>query len=100
MTMSLIGASSEEIAAYHLGRQSAEVEATRTNAIRSVFGRPAPRIDVNAVLIQNRALEEENVLLKTALDRTERNLAGLESDYAELRAWADMASRKLKQHGL
>ena len=100
MVMSLIGASNGEVAAYQLGRQSAEVEATRTNAIRSVFGRPPPRIEVDAVLLQNRALQEENVRLRAALEGTAHNLAALETDYAELRAWADMASRKLKQHGL
>ena len=45
-------------------------------------------------------LATENARLRDQLNDAKRALAGLEDDYAELRAWADMASRKLKQNGL
>ena len=45
-------------------------------------------------------LTTENAQLRNDLNETKQALASLEDDYAELRAWADMASRKLKQHGL
>lgn len=100
MTMSLLGASSDEVAAYQRGRQASEVEATNRRALQTLFGPRTPHVDVNAVVAQNHALAAENARLKASLVSTERNLLGLENDYAELRAWADMASRKLKQHGL
>ncbi len=100
MNMSMLGASSDEYAAYQLGQQSAELDTATSRAIRSVFGRRAPQMDGVALLAQNQALAAENARLKASLLSTERNLAGLENDYGELRAWADMASRKLKQNGL
>ena len=45
-------------------------------------------------------LATENAQLRVQLDAAKRALANLERDYAELDAWADKASRKLKQHGL
>ena len=45
-------------------------------------------------------LAMENAQLRGQLNEAKQALAGLEDDYAELRAWADMASRKLKQNGL
>ena len=98
--MSMLGASSDEYAAFQLGRQSAELDAATSRAIRSVFGRRAPQVDSTALVAQNQALAEELAKLRTALSASQRNLSALESDYAELRAWADMASRKLKQNGL
>ncbi len=47
-----------------------------------------------------RCLTTENAQLRDHFNETKQALASLEDDYAELRAWADMASRKLKQHGL
>lgn len=100
MTMSLLGARSDEVAAYQLGRQAAEVESTNRQALRTLFGPRTPSVDADALVAENQALAAENARLRLMLDSTERNLAALESDYTELRAWSDMASRKLKQHGL
>ena len=98
--MRMLGASSDEYAAYQLGQQSAELDVATSRAIRSVLGRRAPQVDGVALLAQNRAMAEEVARLRTALSMSNRNLSALENDYAELRAWADMASRKLKQNGL
>ena len=100
MTMSLFGASSDEVAAFQLGRQASDVESTNRHALRTLFGSRAPSVDVGAVIAQNQMLAAENARLRTTLANTERSLAGLETDYAELSTWADIASRKLKQHGL
>ena len=100
MTMSLLGASSDEVAAYQLGRQASEIESTNRRALRTLFRPRAPNVDVNALVAQQQVLAAENARLKATLVSTERNLVGLENDYAELRAWADMASRKLRQNGL
>ena len=98
--MSILGASSDEYAAYQLGQQSAELDAATSRAIRSVFNRRAAQVDGATLLAQNQALADEVRRLRTALSTSDRNLSVLEADYAELRAWADMASRKLKQNGL
>ena len=98
--MSFLAGSGDSAAAFQLGRQSAESGALRRDLLETLFNPAGPAPDADMLAAQNRALAAENAHLKTLLNSTECNLAGLESDYAELRAWADMASRKLKQHGL
>ncbi len=100
MTMSMLGASSDEYAAYQLGQQSAELDAATSRAIRSVFGRRAAQVDGGALLAQNQALAAENARLKLLLEAVRRDFAECEQAYAELDAWADIAAKKLKQHGL
>ena len=100
MSISLLGASGDEVAAYQLGRQASEVDSTNRQALRTLFGPRTPNVDVNTLVAQHQALATENARLRATLVSTERNLLGLENDYAELRAWADMAFRKLKQNGL
>ena len=100
MTMSLLGASSDEVAAYQLGRQASEVEATNRRALRTLFGPRTPDVDVNAVVAQNHALAAENAHLKLLLEAVRRDFSECEQAYAKLDAWADIAAKKLKQHGL
>ncbi len=100
MTMSLLGGSSAEVAAYQLGRQASEVEATNRRALRTLFGPRTPDVDANAVVTQNHVLAAENAQLKDQLAKARLQLAEVERDYAELDAWADVAAKKLKQHGL
>ena len=100
MTMSMLGASSDEYAAFQLGQQSAELDAATSRAIRSVFSRRAPQVDSVALLAQSHALAAENAQLKDQLAKARLQLADIEHDYAELDAWADIAAKKLKQHGL
>ena len=98
--MSFHGRAGEAAAAYQVGRQSAESDALRRDLLDTLFSPAAAQRDPGSLIAQNKALAAENEHLRAVLNSTERNLAGLESDYAELRAWADMASRKLKQYGL
>ena len=98
--MSFLAGGGDSAAAFQLGRQSAESDALRRDLLDALFNPAGPQPDANVLAAQNRALAIENAHLRTLLNSTERNLAGLEIDYAELRAWADIASRKLKQHGL
>ena len=98
--MSFLAGAGDPAAAYQLGRQSAESDALRRDLLDTLFSPAGSEPDAAVLVAQNKNLAAENAHLKTLLKSTERNLAGLESDYAELRAWADMASRKLKQNGL
>ena len=98
--MSFLAGAGDSAAAYQLGRQSAESDALRRDLLDTLFSPAGSQPDATLLMAQNQTLAAENSHLKTKLKRTEDSLAGLESDYAELRAWADMASRKLKQNGL
>ena len=98
--MSFLGGAGDAAAAYQLGRQSAESDALRRDLLDTLFSPAAAQPSTALLIEQNKSLAAENNHLKAVLNSTERNLAGLERDYAELRAWADMASRKLKQNGL
>ena len=85
-----------------LGRMWAEHEQSMGKTLDwfNGCGRQHTQGPAKQVQHHDQSLATENSQLRDQLNQTRRALAGLEDDYAELRAWADMASRKLKQHGL
>ena len=100
MTMSLIGAGSDEVAAYQLGRQAAEVESANRRAVRSLFAPRVANVDVNALVGQNQALARDNANLRSELEELQRQLDNYRHNYSKLSAWADQASEKLRQRNL
>lgn len=74
-----------------------------TGRTLSWFNRSRSQLPPNATPVvqsQIAALKAENAQLRAQLETVQLRLAGVERDYAELDAWADIAARKLKQHGL
>ena len=77
------------LAAYALGRMSAQIEQSNRNFARALarrFQPQAPTVDVNALLAENEELRRQ-------LDEYEWN-------YSKLKAWADEASAVLRANGL
>ena len=98
--MSFLAGAGDSAAAYQLGRQSAESDALRRDLLDTLFSPAGSQPDATVLAAQIRALAAENAQLREQLGKARLQLADVERDYAELDAWADIAAKKLKQHGL
>lgn len=77
-------------ASFQLGRMAAENDRHTSETLRTVFNRPQTVSEVNALLVQNRALAAENLRLK-------QDLSDYELNYNSLKAWAGRATAEIKQ---
>jgi hypothetical protein len=76
---------------YELGRGAARSDRIRSDAIDAVLGLKPRQADINAILAENHALQQEIAQLR-------EQLADYEYNYNNLRQWADGASVRLKAY--